>query len=77
MKKTRLMTAIAGAVVVLSLASYGAYADPGNGWDHGDRNGPRRDHPAPAPLLAAGIPAFALLGGGVAVRSLLRRFRRS
>jgi hypothetical protein len=32
--------------------------------------------PAPAPLLAAGIPAFAALGGGAAVTTLLRRFRR-
>ena len=31
---------------------------------------------APAPLLAAGIPAFAALGGGVAVNKLLARFRR-
>jgi hypothetical protein len=33
-------------------------------------------HAAPAPLLAAGIPAFAALGGGVAVRQLWRRFAR-
>ena len=33
-------------------------------------------HPAPAPLLAAGIPAFAALGGGVAVTRIVRRFRR-
>jgi len=32
--------------------------------------------PAPAPLLAAGIPAFAALGGGVAVTKLVNRFRR-
>jgi hypothetical protein len=31
---------------------------------------------APAPLLAAGIPAFALLGGTVGVRGLMRAFRR-
>ncbi len=31
---------------------------------------------APAPLLAAGIPAFAALGGGVAVTKLVKRFRR-
>lgn len=29
--------------------------------------------PAPAPLLAAGIPAFTALGGGVLVSKLLRR----
>ena len=32
--------------------------------------------PAPAPLLAAGIPAFALLGGGVGLRALYRRLSR-
>ncbi len=32
--------------------------------------------PAPAPLLAAGIPAFAALGGGAAVTAIVRRFRR-
>jgi hypothetical protein len=32
-------------------------------------------HPAPAPLLAAGIPAFAALGGGALVARLRRRWR--
>jgi hypothetical protein len=32
-------------------------------------------HRAPAPLLAAGIPAFIALGGGAAVARLLRRRR--
>jgi hypothetical protein len=31
---------------------------------------------APAPLLAAGIPAFALIGGTAGVRGLMRAFRR-
>ena len=31
--------------------------------------------PAPAPLLAAGIPAFVALGGGAAVARLIRRRR--
>ena len=31
---------------------------------------------APAPLLAAGIPAFALIGGTAGVRGLMRVFRR-
>lgn len=34
-------------------------------------------HQAPAPLLAAGIPAFALLGGGTAVRWVRKISRRS
>jgi len=33
-------------------------------------------HPAPAPLLAAGIPAFAALGGGAVVARFARRFKR-
>jgi len=30
---------------------------------------------APAPLLAAGIPAFAALGGGAAIARLVRRVK--
>jgi hypothetical protein len=58
-------------------------------WDHarGDSDryavarsvsaGPSSAGPAgaPAPLLAAGIPAFALIGGGLGVRGLMRRYR--
>jgi hypothetical protein len=33
-------------------------------------------HPSPAPLFAAGIPAFLALGGGIAVQRLWRRFGR-
>jgi hypothetical protein len=33
-------------------------------------------HGAPAPLLAAGIPAFALLGGVSAVRWVRKKTRR-
>lgn len=32
-------------------------------------------HPAPAPLLAAGIPAFTAVGGGLVVSRLYRRLR--
>jgi hypothetical protein len=32
--------------------------------------------PAPAPLLAAGFPAFAALGGGALVARLVRRVKR-
>jgi hypothetical protein len=76
--KTRLLTVAAGAIVVLSLASYGAHADPGNGngWGQGVGGGQGHNNAAPAPLLAAGIPAFMLLGGGVAGRRLWRRFAR-
>jgi hypothetical protein len=30
-------------------------------------------HPAPAPLLAAGIPAFIALGGGAFIGRMVRR----
>jgi hypothetical protein len=33
-------------------------------------------HPAPAPLLAAGVPAFTAVGGGVLVSRLYRKLRR-
>jgi hypothetical protein len=36
----------------------------------------RLPHPAPAPLLAAGIPAFAFLGGGVVIARLVRSVKR-
>lgn len=32
-------------------------------------------HPAPAPLLAAGMPAFVALGGGLLTSRLVRRLR--
>jgi hypothetical protein len=55
------MTTIAWAAVLTLLATAGAYASP---------------VPAPAPLLAAGIPAFAAFGGGLAVRKLWRKLAR-
>lgn len=38
---------------------------------------PLKNHAAPAPLLAAGIPAFLALGGGAAVTKISRRLRGS
>jgi hypothetical protein len=35
-----------------------------------------KPNPAPAPLLAAGVPAFVALGGGVLVTRLRNKFRR-
>jgi len=68
------MATVAGAALVILMASHGARAVPclsvvglGCGGGH---------HPAPAPLLAAGIPAFVALGGGVAVRRLWQKFGR-
>ncbi len=37
---------------------------------------PGGGNPAPAPLLAAGIPAFGALGGGVFFTRLYRKFKR-
>jgi hypothetical protein len=65
--KLQLMASVALAAVVLLLATLGADALPST---------ISSLHPAPAPLLAAGIPAFAALGGGVAVRQLWRKFTR-
>ncbi len=36
----------------------------------------RGHHGAPAPLLAAGIPAFAALGGGAFLVRVVRRMKR-
>jgi hypothetical protein len=33
-------------------------------------------HPAPAPLLAAGVPAFIAIGGGLLAAKLYKKFRR-
>ena len=55
----------------------GAHSARAEDWGLGDGGG--RDHkiaPAPAPLLAAGIPAFAALGGFVGLQKLRSRFRR-
>ncbi len=52
-------------VAALTLTSTAAFA-----WGY-----PPPHHPAPAPLLAAGIPAFAAVGGGAGIMRLLRRVR--
>jgi hypothetical protein len=54
------------AAVLLTCGAALAYP----GWPPG----PPHHDPAPAPLLAAGIPAFLALGGGVAVTKIARRF---
>ncbi len=41
--------------------------------DHGGFGG--GPNPVPAPLLAAGLPAFTALGGGVLISRLIRKFR--
>ena len=52
---------------LLCLASAGAMAAPA----------PARHHRAPAPLLAAGLPAFVAVGGGASVLRLLRRKKKA
>jgi hypothetical protein len=71
---------VAGVVLALLLVSAtGAFAqglDPGwcfFGIGPGCHTGGGGSSPAPAPLLAAGIPAFMALGGGVLVARLRRR----
>ena len=58
---------LVSAVVLSGLLSGAqmATAQTAAGWIHG--------RPAPAPLLAAGIPAFAALGGGLLARRLIRQ----
>jgi hypothetical protein len=70
--KTHLIVSIASAAVVLLAATVAATAVPV------PLPCPSSAcvHPAPAPLLAAGIPAFVALGGGLTARKLWRKFRR-
>jgi hypothetical protein len=65
MKNHPLAVAVAVAVAVLVLVGLTAQA----AWAGVPTVG------APAPLLAAGIPAFLALGGGVLATKLIRRFR--
>jgi hypothetical protein len=66
------------ALVAVMVTSDAAFADPQCPW--WDflcyLSPPHNPQPAPAPLLAAGIPAFTALGGGVLVSRLVRKFRR-
>ena len=59
---------LSGAAIGLAMIAGAAVADPPSwapAWGH--------SHPAPAPLLAAGIPAFAALGGTAAIGRFMRR----
>jgi len=74
-------TAVLGLTLATSLVvATAAFAGPGPGpvgQPPGNRCfilcSPPGGHPAPAPLLAAGLPAFAALGGGLFVSRLFRR----
>ncbi len=60
MFKILVLAAALAAVPFMARAGH-----PHHGGGHG--------HGAPAPLLAAGIPAFLALGGGAAMARLVRR----
>ena len=70
--------ALFAAAFTLLVGAQAAQANPGGGVDWGGGDGGGRGHTvaAPAPLLAAGIPAFAALGGFVAIGKLRRKFTR-
>ena len=74
MGRLRLIAALAAlASAALLAAPHRAGADPGNGNGIGQGIGGGRGHrSAPAPLLAAGIPAFLAIGGAAAFRRLVR-----
>jgi hypothetical protein len=63
---------LSGVAIGLAMLAGAAVADPppwAPAWGH--------SHPAPAPLLAAGIPAFVALGGGAIAGRLIRRRRKN
>ena len=63
---------IAPAAFAAEICIFGICISFGNPPSHA--SGPT--HPAPAPMLAAGIPAFAALGGGAGIAGWLRNRRR-
>jgi len=67
---------VIATVVVILLTSGAAFAQDFPFWEFWHHHEHHGHHPGPAPLLAAGIPAFAALGGGAMLTSLTRRFRR-
>ena len=70
---TQSLKALAGAAVVLVVGTVlAAHATP----VCPSTISCLRPAPAPAPLLAAGIPAFIALGGGVTARQMWRKFAR-
>ena len=75
MGRLRLITAVTvlASAAMLS-APHAAGAARGNGIGQGIGGG-RGNHGAPAPLLAAGIPAFVAIGGAIVFRRLLRSKR--
>lgn len=74
MLRVALMTAVLGALPVAASAQpcflFNCGGNPGQPSGPPAPPGP---HTAPAPLLAAGIPAFVALGGGALVAKLRRK----
>jgi hypothetical protein len=71
---------VASVIIVASATAVIAGNQNGqgqNGNGQGQNGNGGGSHPAPAPLLAAGLPAFAIIGGGIGIRWTLRKFRRS
>ena len=75
------------ALVAVFVGAHSAFAQPhefcifgicfDDGSDHGWHGvGGGGPHSAPAPLLAAGIPAFTALGGGILVARVRKRMKR-
>jgi hypothetical protein len=64
--KTPVLTTLAGAAVALLATAMEAHAVPCSSVFCGS-------HAAPAPLLAAGVPAFIALGGGAVAHRVWRR----
>lgn len=66
MMRTLLIAGFLAASPMLAWADAGGWGGPGGG-----RGNPH--HSAPAPLLAAGLPGFAVLGGALGLRWKRRR----
>jgi len=81
----RALVVVGIALVAVFLGAHSAFAQAPEfclcgicfgGGDHGWRGGGGGPHSAPAPLLAAGIPAFTALGGGILVARVRKRMQR-
>jgi hypothetical protein len=74
--KRYLVTAATFAFLILSASAVFAQNGQGQNGNGQGQNG-NGHNPAPAPLFAAGLPAFALIGGGLTIRRIWLKFRRA
>ncbi len=74
MKMSGSLAVLVIALVAVAFGAHDAFATPPSSVCAVLNICPSPSHPAPAPLLAAGIPAFTALGGGVLVARLRKRF---